>query len=324
MLRIETLRSDFTDVPSGSAILFKNQDGNNSANEGYIQALTVNDTDFGDNDESNTSFVFRMTNAGTLRDNVIFTGDGRVGINTMNPGTYELNVVGQTYLSDSLTVKTSITINDTTSTGAPILFLGSSANRNFRIGNQLIANDVFEITSSTANGNSTWKTTPALAIEGTNNRVAINTTSFGGTDPSDGTTQRTYQLNVQGDFNINGNVFQNNAEFVTSRWTESTNELDIHRLSKVGINKADPAYTLHVGGNANIEGLASSGSNTNVLYANGDKQWLDSYGVFKSNRNTVDENITIPANINAVSAGPITISTGRTVTISNGGTWNIV
>jgi hypothetical protein len=324
MLRIETLRSDFTANPSGSAILFKNQDSNNSTNEGYIQALTVNDTDFGDNDESNTSFVFRMTNAGTLRDNVIFTGDGRVGINTMNPGTYELNVVGQTYLSDSLTVKTSITINDTTSTGAPILFLGSSANRNFRIGNQLIANDVFEITSSTANGNSTWKTTPALAIEGTNNRVAINTTSFGGTDPSDGTTQRTYQLNVQGDFNINGNVFQNNAEFVTSRWTESTNELDIHRLSKVGINKADPAYTLHVGGNANIEGLASSGSNTNVLYANGDKQWLDSYGVFKSNRNTVDENITIPANINAVSAGPITISTGRTVTISNGGTWNIV
>ena len=324
MLRLETLRSDFVADPGGCSILFKNQDGNNSANEGYIQALTVNDTDFGDNDESNTSFVFRMTNAGALRDNVIFTGDGRVGINTMNPGTYELNVVGQTYLSDTLTVKTSISINDTTSNGAPILFLGSSSNRNFRIGNQLLANDVFEITPSTTNGGSTWKTTPALAIQGTNNRVAINTTSFGGTDPTDGTTQRTYQLNIQGDININGSVFQNNAEFVTSRWTAATNTTDIYRLSKVGINKTDPTYTLHVAGTANIEGLASSGSNTNVLYANADKQWLDSYGVFKANRNTVDENINIPANTNCVSAGPITISAGRTVNIANGATWSIV
>ena len=115
--------------------------------------------------------------------------------------------------------------------------------------------------------------------------------------------------------NLNGQFFQNNAEFVTSRWTESSNGNDIHRLSKVGINKANPSYDLHVGGTSNFEGIG---------YINGDKMWIDTYGVFKSNRNTVSENVTIPANTNCVSAGPITIANGYTVTINSGGNWAIV
>ena len=71
------------------------------------------------------------------------------------------------------------------------------------------------------------------------------------------------------------------------------------------------------------EGL-SSGQKTTVLRATGDKQWVDSYGIFKSNSNTVAENITIPANINCISAGPITIANGYTVTINSGGNWAIV
>ena len=79
--------------------------------------------------------------------------------------------------------------------------------------------------------------------------------------------------------NLNGQFFQNNEEFVTSRWTQASNTLDIYRLSRVGINKADPTYTLHVasgtvGGvslpaSVNIEGSTySSGQNTSVMYAN--------------------------------------------------------
>ena len=116
--------------------------------------------------------------------------------------------------------------------------------------------------------------------------------------------------------NINGQLFQNNSEFVTSRWTEATNNLDIYRLSRVGINRTDPTYQLHISGDTNIE--------NGFLYANGVKQWIDSYGIFKSNSNTVAENITVPANINCVSAGPITIANGYTVTINNGGNWAIV
>ena len=54
--------------------------------------------------------------------------------------------------------------------------------------------------------------------------------------------------------NLNGQFFQNNAEFVTSRWTEASNNTDIYRLSKVGINKADPAYTLDCNGDFNVTG----------------------------------------------------------------------
>ena len=48
--------------------------------------------------------------------------------------------------------------------GAPIYFKGASSARNFRIGNQIGWNDVFEITPSTANGNVTWQNTPAVAV----------------------------------------------------------------------------------------------------------------------------------------------------------------
>ena len=117
-------------------------------------------------------------------------------------------------------------------------------------------------------------------------------------------------------------MFQNNAEFVTSRWTEATNQADIYRLSRVGINKVDPTYTLHIDGSVNIEGSTDAGNR--VLYANGEKQWLDKWGVFKANRNFVQEDVTIPANTNCVTAGPITINNGVTVTINSGGNWAIV
>jgi len=139
---------------------------------------------------------------------------------------------------------------------APLYFYGATGASdgaggylsNFRVGNGIIGGDIFEITPNDgAQGATTWKGTPALAIQGTNNRVGINTTSFSGTDNSGSSpVQRNYILNVQGDMNLNGQFFQNNEEFVTSRWTQASNTLDIYRLSRVGINKADPTYTLHV------------------------------------------------------------------------------
>ena len=217
-------------------------------------------------------------------------------------------------------VRNNIAIGDASSNaGAPLTFLGASGFRNFRVGNQIIGNDIFEITPSTANGGSTWSSTPAFAIRGADGNIAIGSTTF-----ANGDNTISYKLNVAGNINFNGTLYQNGSPFVTSRWTIATNGTDAYRLSKIGINKVDPTFTLHVAGSANIEGLASSGVNSNVLYANGDKQWLDSYGVFKANRNTISESITIPANTNCVSAGPITINNGYTITIQDGAAWSIV
>lgn len=47
-------------------------------------------------------------------------------------------------------------------------------------------------------------------------------------------------------------------------------------------------------------------------------------GVFYENAQAVTANYTISANSNAMSAGPITINTGVTVTIPSGSVWAIV
>lgn len=46
--------------------------------------------------------------------------------------------------------------------------------------------------------------------------------------------------------------------------------------------------------------------------------------VFYQNDQTVSNNYTVPANQNAMSAGPIAVANGVTVTVSNGGVWTIV
>jgi hypothetical protein len=234
----------------------------------------------------------------------------RMGVGLTREPNFTFEVAGNGCFNDGLTIDQA---ND--NSGAPISFRGASSYRNFRVGNQLVGNHLFTIQASTNNGGTTWNGTPAISIKGDVNAVSINTTSTSGVDPESNTT-RNYKLNVQGDMNINGQFFQNNAEFVTSRWTEATNNLDIYRISKVGVNKADPVYELDVSGDIQVA--------NGTLYSNGVKQWIDSYGIFKSNSNTVAEDVTIPANINCVSAGPITIATGYTVTINSGGNWAIV
>jgi hypothetical protein len=58
------------------------------------------------------------------------------------------------------------------------------------------------------------------------------------------------------------------------------------------------------------------------ISANGASQWLDTYGVIKANKNTIDENVTIPVGTNGVTAGTVTVGDGYTVTVQ--GEWRIV
>ena len=59
-----------------------------------------------------------------------------------------------------------------------------------------------------------------------------------------------------------------------------------------------------------------------TIAANGARQWMDRYGVIKTNKKTIDENVTIPAGTNAVSAGTLTVTGSNVVTIR--GEWRIV
>jgi hypothetical protein len=88
-------------------------------------------------------------------------------------------------------------------------------------------------------------------------------------------------------------------------------------------------YRINVGGanglnlNTSSVGL-SSGQRSVVLRAEGDKQFIDTYGIFKRNRKTVGESITVANGDACMSSGDITINSGATVTISSGGSWSIV
>ena len=76
--------------------------------------------------------------------------------------------------------------------------------------------------------------------------------------------------------------------------------------------------------NTTTVGVNGDTTNANVLRANGDPQWLDTYGVIKANRNSITENITIPNNVNAMSVGPIEVGTNNTITVADGGIWIII
>ena len=153
------------------------------------------------------------------------------------------------------------------------------------------------------------------------NGTLINTTSFSGqdnTDPNNIIT-RVYALNIEGNFNINnGNLFVDNKPFVTSRWTESPNNTDIYRPTKVGINFSsakNPTESLDVEGNIEVSG---------TLKANGQEQWIDQYGVVKVASATINENLTISSGLNAFSFGPIGVGANNIVTIQTGATWVIL
>ena len=71
-----------------------------------------------------------------------------------------------------------------------------------------------------------------------------------------------------------------------------------------------------------IDSSTSTTEFKDPVAANGDKQWLDTYGIIKTNRDTINENVTIPAGTSGFSAGAITVANGRTVDIQ--GEWVIV
>ena len=96
-----------------------------------------------------------------------------------------------------------------------------------------------------------------------------------------------------------------------------------------GSDQNQTTYRVEVRGqnglNINTSSVGLSGNQRSVvLRADGDKQWIDRYGVFKRNRNTVVENVTVNNGDNCMTAGPITINNNVTVAISNGGSWSVV
>ena len=118
--------------------------------------------------------------------------------------------------------------------------------------------------------------------------------------------------------------FRNDSDQTFASWDEGGRT----HFHEPGNQSIQSTYRMQVTGdnglNINASEALSSGQKSTVLRASGDKQWIDTYGVMKRNRQTIAESITVAATDNCMSAGPVTINNGNTITITNGGTWSIV
>jgi hypothetical protein len=77
----------------------------------------------------------------------------------------------------------------------------------------------------------------------------------------------------------------------------------------------------------NINTIDATGTPSSANYLRGDGSWAvtgATGGVFYENSTTVTSDYTITTGSNAMSAGPITINTGVTVTVPTGSNWIIV
>ena len=139
----------------------------------------------------------------------------RVGIGKTNPG-YSLDVVGDInfsgdfYKGDALFVSTPWTI---TPAG------GSNEDLSYTSGNVSVGTTTFHVDSITSN-------------------VGV------------GTTQPGFDLDVAGDINLSGKLYQDSLPFASSPWTTSANLLTYNKLNGfVGISTDSPDANLHVTGN---------------------------------------------------------------------------
>ena len=134
-------------------------------------------------------------------------------------------------------------------------------------------------------------------------------------------------------FSNNGSTFFRTGSYF--HWRSDNNQAlgsltDTGSLTLNGAQNSDysqTTYALQVGGRLgiNVQGqtLVSQQQDI-VLRATGDKQWIDTYGILKRNRQVLNETISINNGDSCISGGDITIQSGATVTIAAGGSWSIV
>jgi hypothetical protein len=107
------------------------------------------------------------------------------------------------------------------------------------------------------------------------------------------------------------------------KFTEAKAGVDIERMrintdGSVGIGKTNPATALDVNGTVTATSYIGDGSSLTGIAAGA------ADGIFYENEQSVSGDYTIVATKNAMTAGPITVNAGVTVTIETGGRWVVL
>lgn len=242
MLRLESYISDYSAVPKKIAIEFKGQDSNNNANFARISQATVNDTDYGENNEATSNIIFGMTQSGTYNERVIMTGAGKVGIQTLNP--------------------------------AQSLHIGNAGHILFERGGELRSKDTggTEKTLVRVNGSNEleygWSGAGAVKFMGGGSyteRMRIHTNGNIGI----GTTNPQGRLDVDGDLRVTANIVSNTVYQMLSLGSDRTVD-DYGGLNKDywRINLATPGANTDGGSSAHAYGtlIFSGVTGVNTTY----------------------------------------------------------
>ena len=247
-----------------------------------------------------TSLVTNPINANTTNTQILYNDagytNGSIGLvfnrysNTFSTG----NIV----TSGNIVASGSIAASGSISTTGDLVVSGTSTT----------GNSSSSITALTLNFSSS-NTTPfqgglsTLALNNANNSPTSNTGILFRFTESTGTTLRhsgAIMVGKEGTWTSGAGIYPAYLSFWTRGWTtDEVERLRITANGNVGIGNTSPALKLEVAGNMSVDAFVECAANISTSY-------------------------TITEGRNAMSAGPITLNTGVTVTVPSGSTWTVV
>ena len=145
--------------------------------------------------------------------------------------------------------------------------------------------------------------------------------------PTDTSFVHAYRVDVAGTMTTNGPAGQQPLTVAVNDVLYSTITTGIwYKVIGAAVSTFDPTEDQNITGQWSMTNPNNSfygdGSNLTGLVAGGPS--VGTLSVIRTNAITIDEDITIPLNTNGTTAGPITISDGYTVTISDGACWTVL
>jgi len=247
----------------------------------------------------NNSEKMRLTGAGDLKvgSNILYVdvSESAIGVNTNSPA-YSLDVQGTSNVG--VFTSTGGTITDTTAsssktTGA-LKVAGGLGVAGALYGGAATFDDL------TVDGTT-------LTVDTSNDRVGVKTGS-----PA-------YTLDINGDLNFAGSLYQGGSAFVSTPWTMETSPTALsYTAGNVGIGAGNPQYKLEVDGDINIK----SGHNLRIA---GNIPVFSNWTVSGSNINRATGNVGIGAASPAVKlhvvGGNIGLDYGKSIEVSPQTTW---
>lgn len=252
--------------------------------------------------------------------------NGTANITTANWGTartftYTGDVFGTLVTNGSANVLSTLTLADIATAGT---YKSVTVDAKGRVTNgKTVITSL--ITSTSASGTSNVATTNSNTYLNIIENVGGSLSSVGSSSQVTGAGTVTVTSDTSGKITITGsNAISGNAGSATKLQTARTiNGTSFNGSANITTANWGTARTISIGGTAkSVNGAANvtwTAQEIGLQYLGTAATKAISY-----NSQTIAENITVPGNVNALSAGPITINNGYTVTISDGATWSIV